>query len=497
MALTSEQLRMAKEAKTAARLDVVTAAVARYVDSYETAQHPHAANTNAMAHAIKAALMATAAAFRQEAIDLESVNMRGAKGIRDELRGAAKLIEGFASGVDEATTTADAADPNHKHVEDATMAYLRGDINELPDPDSELTKKIAEQIIAEPRPALPAELIIAGGALDGITVEFNTDPIVPAPPVPGATLELLRFPTPDGLLPLLDADPLPDPLKWSDITWLAAAQAGRPQVSPSTIKELAECGFRWLISHSHVTDAANRSVERPAWWNVGGTALHAVIEQIERGALAGNVIDDPEHPSLAPMWSQAFKASKVSTAGEHPGWPQVSWRAAKRGLENEPWWLVQGLDMVRRYVRYHTKERRAPWQVLGLEMAVEKTFGVTRMAGVIDKLTQHRDSGSVRIVDYKSGGEVTGDTFQLGSYAAMIANPDAAIEGAYWDARKGAHDHEVANLLAKHPVGEIMHRATAALHTINSGSFMPRPSTMPGGCTSCPFNQICPSSAVR
>lgn len=492
MPLTSEEIRLAKQAKAAQRLAAIEAVASAFTDRGPD----NLSLMETAAVGLHDALLSIAGALRAEAISLEGAKLKGVKSIQTELRTAAKSLEGFASGlIAEATAPSTAG-------HDAAMAFIGGETDEYDPPalspatESFLTGEDAFVGATQGDASEPVEVpsIEGGGAT------------VPALTITAAPTAAFPNPTPPLILPPL-VEPVGAPkverMSWEDFNRLGEAKAierANTPVSPSTIGDLAECGAKWLFGHSHLKDVAGRDLEPPAWWNAGGTAFHRVVETIERAA---NPPTDPNDITAGFIWSRMFDEERKRLAAES-GWPESAFRTAAKGLENYDWWRVNGEAMVRKYIAYHTREWRARYQVAKLvdgttllEQRLSRQYDIGAMHGDLDAVYLDMTTGQLTIVDYKSGGHQPFTTFQLGAYRSLLAtqlSPTVGpIRGAFWNARAGSHDMEVPDLAAKHPDAEVAYRVAAATTVVRAGAFMPRPSRMAGGCFSCAFNKLCPA----
>lgn len=307
----------------------------------------------------------------------------------------------------------------------------------------------------------------------------------------------------------------PERLTWDQIAAAAERLRTRGHVSPSTIAELAECGLAWLINHAHLNTA-----EVPCWWNVGGNAFHAAVEEIEGRVHAGQTID-PDY--LAPLWHTHFIAEIAKTRYEAKGEVDPSlWRAGGRGLENGPWWEVEGLAMLRRYVTSHDDAWRARYVIASLdnpadpadfgasgvpavELAHRLVLGATSVDLRIDQVWFDRETARYRVVDLKAGATGQSSRLAMGLYAhawAELASPGRTLTGAigaaFYDARAGSHDMEVEDVRAEWPLDVVTRLSGAAMAMIEAGLYLPRISGSKGfgTCGSCAHGKICPAVMV-
>lgn len=499
MAMTSEDKRLAEQARAVQLIEAVRA-VADQIKSVVLDPQAEAAN------ALAAGLFSVATAFRAEAAGLDGIKIQGRVTMIKNLLSAATLVEEFGRDLGKMEPPSPPPAPPGDLVSTSATAVV-GTIPPRTDGDA-MTAYLSGKTDVLPEGS-PAEVEIPFTKIS--ENPFGTDDDAFA----ALALPELGKVTPDASLPpLVDAGDAVERMSWPDFIEagriFSAARSGsdgEAHLSPSGIMSFPECPAKYLLSRSAQRDSLGRSIEMPAWWNVGGTAFHAVVERIER---ADSPPTDPTSLTLGLLWTDAFVKAERD-AIEASGWPSAMFRTAKRGLENRDWWRVSGEDMVRAYVRYHSPERRArhvTYRVGGtdvIEWAFDRALytvptgdnTVVHIHGQIDRATQDAETGLVTVRDYKSGAKIPLDTIQLGIYAEALSGSMSGsgfpIAGAYWNARAGSHDGELADARTRHPLAEIEYRAASTLTAIRANAFAPRVSTMPGGCTSCEFKRVCPA----
>lgn len=220
----------------------------------------------------------------------------------------------------------------------------------------------------------------------------------------------------------------------------------------------------------------------PQWALIGGRSFHACVEAIEIMADKDPIKDAKE------LWEQMFNLQIGATAGATTV-PMEQWRASNKGLENYTWWLVNGVDMVSRYIasRDITKiliDHNGPFIERELRMRVNGPCGDLEFVGILDQVRQ-LDDGSLLIVDFKSGRSTQGDDFQLGSQGWLLATNevrrDTPIKACWYDARKGTYSTAIDALSAV-TWDEIVYRVHAAEARRRTGVYSPRVSSFCGGC---------------
>jgi hypothetical protein len=315
-------------------------------------------------------------------------------------------------------------------------------------------------------------------------------------------------------------------ISWGDLRDLLGKNrvgAGLPEhLSHSQMTTLAECGLKYLGQR----DEQLGVVEIPQWALIGGNAFHAAVEWFENVAVEVGQLQHvkdrlqvfrDEHggrdtTAAEALWSWAFGAQITETALKSPV-PQDEWRSSKQGMEGYTWWLVNGGDMVQRYLDARLLEIGGPgWRKIRFDREttgpmieweyITDVEGVP-FKGIIDQVwevTEQRDRmapGDLLIDDCKSGAKVGGDTAQLGEYALWLSRfgggENRKIWGRFYDARKGTWTAPV-DLLAVHPWDELAARVVGADLAKRGGVFMPHRSNFCGGCS---IKHACPLFATQ
>lgn len=300
-------------------------------------------------------------------------------------------------------------------------------------------------------------------------------------------------------------------------------QSGSEHRSISQVEGFSDCGTRYAL----------RDLERPAWWNVGGKALHRAVETINRNVagMESNSLPWENVLNLETLFLRAFDAEIADQCAATPDHPMSTWRAAKRGSEHYDFWRVEGPVMVQRWVAWLTRMLADGWTIAtanppipiqhGSEWADEPIIEFeTRLnvgiavpnLSIIDLALLHPrlpeiDQPCLLIVDMKAGASAPKDTFQLGVYgwsllAAGIAGftpyPDLSnVRGAYWRARTGeSHPAYPASIgwpiLSMHPWPDVVQRYRDMDTMERQGVYMPNVTTFCGGCG---VRDLCPAQA--
>lgn len=287
---------------------------------------------------------------------------------------------------------------------------------------------------------------------------------------------------------------------------------GSEHRSVSQVEGFADCGTRYALS----------DLERPAWWNIGGKALHRAIETINRyaadDARAAEVTADHEA-----LFLRSLDAEIADQHAATPQFPMDTWRAGKKGSEHYDFWRVEGPVMVQRWVAWLSRMladgwtiARAPsdehprdvfWPVVEYETRLNVGLEVPNLS-IIDLALYHPPRDVLLIVDIKAGASAPKSTFQLGVYgwallgagiAGFTPAPDLSnVRGVYWRARTGeAHppidDSNGWPILQMHPWADVVQRFRDMDTMERHGVYQPNVTTFCGGCG---VRDLCPAQAT-
>lgn len=277
--------------------------------------------------------------------------------------------------------------------------------------------------------------------------------------------------------------------------------------SPSSIEAMAGCGMKYRLKYRDGVGS-----DRPAWYSIGGTIVHAVYEQIEKACLTGTGFTVDYAPSqLEAAGSVLFRNQLAKVVAEQEaatGVPADKWRVNSKG-EGLTWWRDQGETMVRSYLHWRPNWLHK-WELLTdpmgnpvQEYKVEAVFGGVSMLGYIDSAwiskaqpdvpaAEHR---KIHVLDTKSGTHKPEDPLQLQFYAAALEQMGAGqlapggIEGSNLMTRKMEQTPTVG---LDGATEALAYRAQATAAADAAGIYLPRPSNM---CNTCDVAHACPIMA--
>lgn len=410
---------------------------------------------------------------------------------------------------------------------DATLAYPRGETNDLPADPGAPPHGSTDGLF--PGALTADELAMLPGA-----VAYDPTPaaVVMAAREIGATM-------PEAQLP---ASALPVPVLGQaginagayDHTY--TPPGGRAVSFTELLAPVPAAALPAHLSHSHLNDAGDcaakyrmQRVESlpqvPQWANIGGTALHAAIEAFERKVLAGEgdivvVVDNAPgawHRSwdidIEATWQQHFEQT-IAVVALTSGIPESRWRSSRKGAEGRTFWEVQGPLMLARYLAARPAGPTAmlpdgapfgpvaaavPAIEYAITVQVPTAYGPVPFKAEIDRITLQPD-GSLEIKDYKSSYERPTDPTQLGRYAwvlrlAGVVPEHIKITGTYFDARRGTWTEPV-DLAEAYPWEAFLYDVTTGHANKLRLTTGPTPAHRSNYCGGCSVRYACPIMAL-
>jgi hypothetical protein len=436
---------------------------------------------------------------------------------------------------------------------DATVAYLKGDIGDIPgtpplapgsvrDATAPAIVGIADTsgLTDDQRakldglaPATLAASVHPDGWLGTLPGEAAPDTVPPTWETETMTADGLRMPgaptspAPAGA-PLLGqpgdggsgyshayVPPGGRKLSFADLLQPVAATALPAHLSNSQIGDVGDCAAKYRLQRVDLLPQV------PQWANVGGSAFHAAVEAFERtvakmavGPAVAAQANKWAGYDVETVWKHHFEA-EIDRVRETSPVPVSMWRASRKGAEGRQWWEVNGPQMLRRYLDARPDELTAslPRPDLDgcpIEPAIEREirvdvptpYGPLPFVAKLDRVTVHEDQQVTALIirDYKTSYERPTDTTQLGDYAnalRLAGVPEhVAILGSYFDARRGEWTTPV-DLLQAHPFEAFQYRVTSAhaqKRALTTGPTPARPSSFCGGCA---VRYACPIMAAK
>lgn len=253
-------------------------------------------------------------------------------------------------------------------------------------------------------------------------------------------------------------------------------------LSYSQLNSFTGCGEQFRLERIEKVKA------RPAWWFIGGRAVHEMSEHHDLRGLGVDV------PSLT--FEDVFER-ETAAAEEESGVDRAEFRAGGRvskawpDKENAAWWLAEGPAMVNRWI---TWRRACPWEVwvspdgeFGIELEVNVPIAGAVVHGYLDRAFAD-GNGNVIVLDLKTGASTPSVARQLGTYKRGLeeAYPGLNVAyGTFWDARKGATGKVYD--LSRYTADRLEWQYGALKFARESGIYLPNPLR----CSSCGVADWC------
>ena len=194
------------------------------------------------------------------------------------------------------------------------------------------------------------------------------------------------------------------------------------------------------VSHSQLNSWASRcqkefflrriagAPETPAWWLVGGSAVHEVTEELDRRGLEFDLTPAEMNVTLdIEDLFQSKLAELVRATEEATEIPSADWIAAGfRPPQNRSYWEKNGPQMVSNWLSWR---ERTGWKVawIGDMPIIEYDLDVTMEIGGVERSVLgapdrifELPNKELVIVDIKSGSTTPSSPAQQGLYATLL-----------------------------------------------------------------------------
>lgn len=176
-------------------------------------------------------------------------------------------------------------------------------------------------------------------------------------------------------------------LRWQ-ADWLWAPRKVPPpqRISVTALADYLACPFRFYLKHVvGMRQTESNRVE----WNARdfGTAAHEVLERWGKDVEAREL---EKTETLAAWFSAELDRVVAEWFGKRV---PMAVRIQAESLRQRLTWLA----------RIQACQRAAGWQVVDVERKVELAAGQSLLVAKIDRIDRHRETGQLRVLDYKSG----------------------------------------------------------------------------------------------
>lgn len=272
-------------------------------------------------------------------------------------------------------------------------------------------------------------------------------------------------------------------------------------LSHSALTTYLQCGHKYYLSR------VVKDTETPAWWFIGGNAVHTATENFDRKYPTTELLKSegawmfPAEGSNTNFFLDAF-VEEAAWVEFNSGVDPSVWRAGGRASKQYPdkedsvWWLENGPLMVDAWVKWRVG---SGWEIaefsgqpsieIGFDFMVNDEFAVQMY---LDRLMVN-EHGELVIVDLKSGSRTPSSPLQLAMYAygcekILGVRPKW---GTFWKAREGVTSQLVD--LDTLPSDRVEYIVSGFDKLRKQGVFLPNFDE----CGWCGFNQVCEWSTVK
>lgn len=249
-------------------------------------------------------------------------------------------------------------------------------------------------------------------------------------------------------------------------------------LSYSQVDTLLSCGEKYRLTR--IVGVA----EDPAWWFIGGSAVHHASELYDLGQTDATA-DELWAAGLAHEMKDVPEGANIRSAGRaSKEWPNG---------EDGPWWEANGPKLVQSWIDWRAQNpnllvAELPGGVPGVEVAVGAlTVDGVALKGYIDRVFTDRETGDMLIVDLKTGRYAPPSSLQMDFYRYAL-NQTLGIDarfGGFWMARTGVIS-KIHDLWRS--IDDISDMLRKARMIIDNELFIPHLTSM---CNSCGVKQHC------
>lgn len=178
----------------------------------------------------------------------------------------------------------------------------------------------------------------------------------------------------------------------------------------------------------------------PAWWNIGGSAVHSVTEKYDRMKLMGQ--ERAFH--LGSVWEAYFRKEIAEAEAVEPN--RSLWRQTRRKNppEGEAGWNQLGPQLAQAWIDWR---RRVDWEIwttpdgqpaIELDISGKLPGCEMEVKAYLDRIFYDPALNHLWVLDLKNGSK-DADIAQLGTYRALVEVKYGAVasSGVTFNARKG------------------------------------------------------------
>jgi tape measure domain-containing protein len=347
---------------------------------------------------------------------------------------------------------------------------------------SEADWKVSARVDPDiPTPAV--EIVSVEGAATTDAGELTSTSVFETPEVPPVVevVEPTAGPVAAAMSLLEDAEASYERISYEDLC-KAAVTLGLDHLSYSSMTTFWLCPARMIFEKAGIGP-----IQKPAWWNLGGNAVHAMLEQLTRAVVPAAVDMD--------ALRQVFKLrldTAADTLAEKTGVNRDYFRAAKSGSEGYDFWITKGPDMVASGLRFVQGLDADGWEFQAAEEKIvfQIAPGMDFWA-IPDRV--YRRADNILILDWKTGASMPATSQQLLAYAVSLicsgAMPrDAQYSGVFANLRKGTLIGP--SKFSSDRISMVRDGIRQAAAEVLKGNVTPKPGDH---CWRCDSSPVCPA----
>lgn len=170
-------------------------------------------------------------------------------------------------------------------------------------------------------------------------------------------------------------------------------------VSHSAINSYIRCGKSYELGKLGVREA-------PAWWLIGGSAVHKATEWLDKGEWE----DAPEMAFYTAFNNEIFDADDIEP--DRGKWRKAGYGARAQGYEH---WMQQGPKYVTQWADYDDVN----WAHVELDVSTTLPSGI-KIKAYVDRVILHVNEWTSSIYDLKTGSTRPDSDQQLGVYSVLV-----------------------------------------------------------------------------
>lgn len=215
-------------------------------------------------------------------------------------------------------------------------------------------------------------------------------------------------------------------------------------ISYSALSTYVDCGQKYYLTR------VVKVSETPAWYFIGGSAIHTASEIIDGAWDRWKTLGDTSDTNLEcrVLFKQEWDKHLADARTQNPDVPLSEYKAGGRASkayplkENADWWLDNGPQMVKNWLLWRQHSNMQVWTPTpdkeAVELGIDLPVGEFNLRMFIDRVFV-TPSGEMVVLDLKTGARTPTSDLQLAIYAAGIEKIFGVRPkyGTYWMAREG------------------------------------------------------------